>query len=161
MAEDFAFAFSTPEATVTASSGARTHLVSVRPKTTFNSITNRETFILDSVEILVTGNNPVLWELCVGQAITGASYADINTAYSAFEYSAGTISGSPAIVIASGYCAASATVKGAVARQIFSRYPITLDRAGAVRANGTVSLIVTGIGNTSATRGTINFREIR
>ena len=35
------FAFSTPEMTVTAASGSRTHIGSIRPKTTFNSITNR------------------------------------------------------------------------------------------------------------------------
>jgi len=160
--EDFAFAFAVPECTVTAASGARTHLLSLRPKTTFNSITNRETLLLDSVELFVTGNSPVYWELVLGQAITSPSYADVNATYSAFEYSnAGTLSGSPAIVIASGYVASGASIKQSVSRNISSRYPITLDRAGAVRANGTLTLLVTGIGGTSATRGSISFREIR
>lgn len=163
LAEDFAFRFSTPECTVTAGNGARTHLVSVRPKTTFNSITNRETFAVSSVDILVTGNSPVFWELCLGQAISGTTtFNDINTTYSAFEYNnAGTISGTPTLVIDSGYCAASNQNKTTVSRKTSLRYPITLDRAGAVRAMGTITLIVTGIGGSSATRAAINFEEIR
>lgn len=151
------------EGTVTASSGARTHILSVRPKTTFNSITNRIQFILEAVHLLVTGNNPVLWELCIGQAISGTTtYNDVNTTYSGFEYNtAGTISGSPALVIASGYCAATASTKGDVRADVVTRYPITLDAAGAVRALGTLSLIVTGIGGTSATRAVMNWKEVR
>ena len=41
------------------------------------------------------------------------------------------------------------------------RYPIALDRAGAVRANGTLSVLVTGIGGTSTCRTSINFKELR
>lgn len=159
--EDFAFAFSTPEATVTAANGSRTHLVSMRPKTTFNSITNREFFLIDSVDI-IAGANPVRWELCIGQALTTPTYADINTSYSGYEYvAAGTLSGSPGIVIASGYIATSASSRQSISKEIASRYPITLDRAGAVRDMGTLTLLVTGIGGTSACRASINFREIR
>lgn len=156
------FSFS-QEGTVTASSGARTHILSVRPKTTFNSIANRTKFVLESVEFLVTGNNPVLWELCIGQAISGTTtFNDVNATYSGFEYNtAGTISGSPTIVIQSGYVGATATNKGTASSVIGDRYPITLDQAGAVRALGTISLIVTGIGSTSATRAIMNWREIR
>jgi hypothetical protein len=155
--------FSTPEATVTAGNGTRTHLLSLRPKTTFNSITNRETFAVDSIEMTVTGNAPVYWELCLGQAISGTTtFNDINTTYSGFEYNtAGTLSGSPAIVVASGYVASATNAKESISRAISAQYPITLDRAGAVRANGTLTLVVTGIGANSATRGTINFKEIR
>lgn len=106
--EDIAGRGFTAEGTVTAASGARTHVLSLRPKATFNSIVNRIQMLLDSIEILA-GANPLLWELCIGQAITGASYSDVNTAYSGFEASnAGTPSGSPAIVIAAGYAQSSA-----------------------------------------------------
>jgi len=159
-AEGFTFA---AEGTVTASSGARTHILSVRPKTTFNSIVNRSKFIPETLTMLVTGVNPVLWELCLGQAISGTTaFNDVNATYSGFEYNtAGTISGSPAIVIASGYVGASATANGAVQTELVSRFPITLDVAGAVRALGTLSVIVTGIGGTSATRSSLNWRELR
>lgn len=151
------------EGTGTAGNGTRAHVLSVRPKTTFNSITNRSSFILDSIEIFVTGEFPIKWELCLGQAITGTTtYTDVNTTYSAFEYNtAGTISGTPAIVIASGYSVAKTGVGGTASYKSVQKYPITLDQAGAIRANGTLSLIATGIGGSSACRAIFNWREIR
>lgn len=128
VATDAGFNF-VAEGTVTAGSDARTHILSVRPKTTFNSITNRVKFILENIEILVTGNSPVLWELCIGQAITGTTtYNDVNATYSTFEFNtAGTISGSPAIVVTGGYSAATNQAKTAISRNLNNRYPISLD----------------------------------
>lgn len=162
-ADDIGYAFSTPEGLVTAASGARTALLSLRPKTTFNSITNRVRLRLNEVALLVTGNQPVLWELCVGSTFSVApTFADVNTAHSSAEYSSapGTLDAA-GLVIASGYVGASAQVKGTQAPQISSRYPITLNRAGAVRANGTLTLVVTGLGGTSATRAMLSFTEVR
>lgn len=149
--------------TATAVNNTRTHALSIRPKTTFNGIVNRINFLLESIDVLVTGNSPVLWELCVGQAISGTTtYSDINTAHSGFESNtAGTISGSPAIVIAAGLVGASTQNKGSVSKDILNRYPITLDAAGAVRALGTLTVDVTGIGADSACRVVMNTREIR
>lgn len=149
-------------ANVTAGSGTDTHLMSIRPKTTFNSIENRTKIIFIEVELLVTGANPVQWKLCLGQALTTPSYADVNTAYSAMEYdTAGTLSGTPAIVINSGYVAASTQVKGVITSVIKTRYNITLDADGNNRDLGTLTLLVQGIGGTSATYGALKWREIR
>jgi hypothetical protein len=147
----------------TAGSGARTHLLSVRPKTTFNGVANRSKFVLEGVSLLVTGSSPVKWELVLGQAISGTtSFTDANLLYSAFEFNtAGTISGSPTIVIDAGYVGASAQTKGSQDTKAILRYPITLNAAGAVRSLGTISLIVTGIGGNSACQGDLNWREIR
>jgi hypothetical protein len=147
---------------VTAASGARTHLLSMRPKTTFNSITNRVEFVLEDIEVLVTGSQPVYWELCLGQALTTPTYNPVNSTYSAFEYAAAqTLSGDPAIVFASGFCAASVQAKTSIERNVKNRYPITLNAAGAVRDMGTLTLLVTGIGGTSACRAQIHHRELR
>jgi hypothetical protein len=151
------------EGTATAGSGVRTHLLSVRPKTTFNSITNHSKIGVIEVDVLVTGNNPVLWELCIGQAISGTTtYNDINNTYSSMEYNtAGSLAGNPSVVIDSGYVSASNQTKGTTSMTLTQRYPITLDSSGAVRNLGTLTLLVTGIGNSSACRGLIKFREIR
>lgn len=151
------------EGTVTAGSGAPTHILSVRPKTTFNSIANRSTFRLESVDFLVTGASPIKWELCLGQAISGTTaFNDANATYSGFEYNtAGTISGTPALVIQSGYVAATNQSRGASTTKSAMKYPITLDVAGAVRAMGTLSLVVTGIGGASACRASMNWKELR
>lgn len=151
------------EGTGTAGSSARAHILSVRPKTTYNSITNRIKYILDSIDILVTGSNPIYWEVVLGQAISGTTtYTDVNTTYSGFEYNtAGTISGSPSLVILSGYTAASVQTKTATTKSINQKYPITLNAAGAARALGTISIIATGLGGTSACRACFNWREVR
>jgi hypothetical protein len=163
-ATDLGYPVSTPEGTVTAGNGTRTPILAIRPRTTFNSLTNRSLFVLNDVDILVTGNNPILWELCVGVTYSAPpTYGNINATYSAYEYgTGGTYSTlSSGLVIASGYCPATASTKQAVKEQTSQRYPITLNRAGAVRDMGTLSLLVTGIGGTSASRATMNFIEIR
>lgn len=163
LSDDMAYQFSTPEQTVSAGSGAATHILSLRPLTTFNSITNRSLIVLNSVEIVVTGSFPVLWQLCIGSTFSaGPTYASVNGTYSAAQYSSavGTLS-AVGLPILSGYVASSASNKQAVSGRVSQRYPITLDRAGAVRANGTLSLNVTGLGGASATRALFNFSEIR
>lgn len=151
------------DASVTAASGAKTHLISIQPKTTFNSITNRSKIILDSVDIIVRGNNPVHYDICIGDVLTGTTtFTDVNTTYSAAQYNtAGTTSGSPSIIIYSGHIPASATVKGSASQDLIVKYPITLDVAGAARALGRITVLVTGLGGTSLVEGVINWTEVR
>jgi len=162
-ADDQGYVFATPEGTVTAASGARTALLSLRPATTFNSITNRARIRVEEVNILVTGNQPVFFELCLGATFSAApTFAAVNSTYSSTEYTSapGTLSG-VGLVIASGYVGASTQSKTPIAAQIAARYPLSLDAAGAQRALGTLTVLVSGIGGTSATRASINFTEIR
>lgn len=153
----------TVEGTVTAGNGADTHILSIRPKTTFNALSNRIKVVLDSVDVVVTGNSPVLWKLVIGQALTAPTYADVNATYSCMEAlaGAGTLSGTPALTILSGYVAATAQNKGTTNKNVSSKITITLNAAGAVRANGTVTVLVQGIGATSACRVALNWRELR
>lgn len=147
---------------VTAASGARTHLLSVRPRTTFGGFTNRVKIIETEIEITVTGNSPVSWEMCVGQAITGTTtFTNVNTNHSAIEYNtAGTISGTPTLVIDRGYVPSTNQNKGAQSRVISVKVPITLDAAGAQRLNGTISLVATGLGGNSLTYTVLKWIEI-
>lgn len=59
------YVFSTPETTATAGNGTRVPLLAIRPKTTYNTIPNRELFVAQSVSIAVTGANAIYWELVV------------------------------------------------------------------------------------------------
>lgn len=140
-----------------------THVISLRPKLTFNGITNRARVTYIDAEIFNTGNFAVYWQLVIGQAITGTTtFNDVNTTYSTVEYNtAGTISGSPAIVIDGGWIPASGGSKGVTNTTVASRYPITLDAAGNQRLNGTLSLILTSTSGTQTCYGAIKFREIR
>lgn len=148
---------------VTAANGADTHILSIRPKTTYNSITNRTKIVIQDIDIVVTGNSSIIWKLAIGQAISGTTtFADVNTTYSSMEYNtAGTLSGSPALVLDSGFIASSNNSKGNVQNAISARVPLTLDAAGAVRANGTLTLMVQGIGGTSACQASICWIELR
>ena len=161
-AEGFFNSFSTQNVAITAASGARTHVLSLRPSLTFNSITNRYKLEINTVNVNVDGANPVFWELVIGQALAGASYAAVNAKYSATDIDvAGTLSGSPTLVIASGYVASSNQSKSSVSADAKIFFPLTLDQAGAVRANGTVSLLATGIAGASAMNASINFAEVK
>lgn len=163
--EDTAAATFSVEGTATAGNNARAHILSIQPSTTFNSIANRAKFVMDSFDIIVTGNTAIYWELVLGQAISGTTaFTAVNANYSSFEYNtAGTISGNPGLVIASGYVNATAQAKGVTSAKSSNRYPITLNAAGALRADnfGRMTMLVTGLGATSACRCAFNWREIR
>lgn len=149
-------------ANITAGNGTSTHAISIRPKTTFNSITNRVDYRAFHIDMAVLGNNPVRWKLCIGQALTTPTYNDVNTTYSSMEYAAGqTLSGSPTIVIESGTIPSGGQFKGSLKENIPFKYPITLDAAGAVRDMGTLTLLIEGVGGTSSTDCYIGFKEIR
>ena len=140
-----------------------THMLSLRPRTTFNSITNRTRVAYIDVEIYNAGNQPVQWQLCVGQALSGTTtYNNVNTTYSSSEYNVlGTLSGSPAIVIDGGFVASAGGAKGVTNTAIISRYPITLDAAGLHRMMGTLTLKATSLSGTQTVYASIKFREIR
>jgi hypothetical protein len=101
--------------------------------------------------------------VCIGDVITGTTtFNDVNGTYSAMQYNTlGTTSGSPSIIMYSGHVPASAATRGAISENIQIKYPITLDAAGAARALGRVTVLVTGLGGTSDVEGVINWTEIR
>lgn len=148
---------------VTAANGAATHALSIRPKQLFNGITNRATVYFIEIDLLVTGNSPVEWQLVLGQAISGTTtYTDVNTIYSSVEYNTvGAVSGLPAIVMDESYVPASNQSKGQGQMNLSFRYPITLNAAGVARPLGTISLLVAGIGAASDCRGALKWTEVR
>jgi hypothetical protein len=140
-----------------------THMLSLRPQLTFNGIANRTRVAYIDVEIYNAGNQAVQWQLCIGQAIsTITTFNPVNTLYSSSEYNvAGTLSGSPAIVIDGGYIAASGGAKGVTNTVIASRYPISLNAAGSHRSLGTLTLKATALSGSQTVYASIKFREIR
>lgn len=149
-------------ASVTAANNNRTHLLSVRPRLLYNGFTTRSKIIETEIEITVTGNSPVFWEMCIGQAISGTTtFNNVNTAHSTMEFNtAGTISGTPTLVIDRGYVPATNQNKGSQSRVVSVKVPITLDAAGAHRLNGTISVVVTGVSGKSLTYGVLKWIEI-
>jgi hypothetical protein len=159
----FGYTFAQDTGLVAVGTGAGKHLLSLRPKLTFNGITNRARVAYIDVEVYNSGNQPIKWELCVGQTISGTTtFNDVNTTYSGTEYNIlGTLSGSPSIIIDSGYTEASRSAKTVTNTAIVSRYPITLDRAGAHRSLGTLTLKAISLSGTQNVYAVTKFREIR
>lgn len=156
-------AASTPSISITAASGARTHAISVRPKLLFNALTNRASVVLESFELLVTGNSPVYWELCIGAALSAITWANTNTLFSGVEHTtAATFTNlTNGLVIQSGYVPATSQTKGSIEVQLPIQFPLTLDRAGANRNLGTLTLLVTGLGGASACQASMVLYEVR
>jgi hypothetical protein len=158
----FGYTFETKANVTSSTSGVQ--LMTLRPKTTFNSITNRMRVAYIDVEIFNTGssNQHCLWELCVGQEITGGTWADVNSTYSSVEVNTGaTLSGSPAIVIDAGWASVGANSSLVINTAVLSRYPMTLNQAGANRTMGSLTLKVTSFSGTPVIYGGVKFREIR
>jgi hypothetical protein len=158
----FGYTFQQDSGAISVDTGG-THMLSLRPKTTFNSITNRTRVAFIDVEVYNAGNQPIQWQLCIGQALTGTTtYNNVNTTYSSSEYNIlGTLSGNPTVVIDGGYVASSGGAKGVTNTAIISRYPITLDAAGLHRSLGTLTLKAKSISGTQIIYASIKFREIR
>lgn len=156
----FGYTFQTYASVTAAITG--TQAFTLRPKTTFNGITNRMRVAYIDVEVYNAGNQGVRWELCIGQAITGGTWADVNTAYSGTQVNTGaTLSGSPAVVIDAGWVPATGSSQGLSNTSIISRYPITLDASGNQRTMGSISLVLTALSGTQACNAGIKYREIR
>jgi hypothetical protein len=161
---ELGYSFSTPRVASNAGNMVRNHAFSIRPKTTFKGLTNREKFVFNQIDIINTGNSNVYWELCIGATFSAApTYADVNANYSAFEVGTGGTFGNltNGLVFASGFAVSQGNSRVQVAEVISNRYPITLDRAGAVRDMGTLTLLLTGITNSSACQSGCIFKEIR
>lgn len=161
----FGYTFSTAASIpISTTPGNSVQILTLRPKTTFNGITNRTRVAYIDVEMFLDGNGAIKWELLVGQAITGGTAADVNTTLSSSQIVTGaTLSGSPLAVIDAGYLSSSAQSQSVSNTAIISRYPITLDAAGAQRVNGSLTLKVTTISSVSTPTayGAVKFREIR
>jgi hypothetical protein len=159
----FAYRFSYDRATISAGSGTQTHAFSVRPKATFNGITNRMLLQPLNFRCMNLGSNPVLVEVYYGTTVGGApSWADMDATFSGLQVdTAGTPSGG--LKVASFWAASSTPANpGGAAPQVLdftARYPLTLDIAGTGFNHFTV--YVTGVGGASNCRPGLAWKEDR
>lgn len=155
------YQFAYNRAVVTAGNGTPAYAFSVRPKATFNSITNRSQLRPISFDCLVTGNYPVRLDVYYGTTVATPTWGDMDATYSAMQVdTAGTPSGGVKVMSfwASSTTAASAG-KAAVEKNFLARYPLTLDVAGTGYNNMTV--YVTAIGGTSTCYPGMIWEEVR
>lgn len=153
------YGFTYDRGSVTAGSGSQTYAFSLRPKSTYNSITNRMGLDITEFELAVSGNSAVLIEIYYNTTVGGTpSWTDVDTTYSAMQYdTAGTPSGG--FKVMSFVVASAATSKGAGYRDFNLRYPLVMDIAGTGYINMTV--YVTGLGGASACYPCVHWNEVR
>ena len=155
----FGYQFAYNRAVVTAGSGTQTYAFSIRPRATFNSITNRLWIRPLEFNCMVTGNQPVSMEIYYGTTIGGApSWGDAAGTSAALEVdTAGTPSGG--VKVAQLWVAASNQAKGESTKNFSVRYPLALDIAGT--GYNHITVYVTGIGGTSACYPGLAWEEVR
>ena len=136
----------------------RRPILSIRPKATFNSITNRGEVIPLGVSVF-TGAQNVFWELVYDGALTGASYASTN-ANSIVERDIAATAISGGIVIASGFVAAGGAggKGGGEKANITSKLVLGSNIAGDTFVP--LSLVVTAFTSTATVHGELSWKEL-
>jgi hypothetical protein len=113
--------------------------LSIRPKLTFQGRTNRSVMVIDYIEISNNSTSqPSGYVVSIGQVPTGAIWEDVNTSFSAFEFtdSAFNCSLATGITIAQNILPALSYIR--ITPDYF--YPISLSRAGANRNFGMITV---------------------
>ncbi len=135
---------------------ARRPVLSIRPKVTFNSITNRSRIEIEDLSILVGGNN-VFYELVFNGTLTGASFksAGANSVME-FDVAASAITGGT--VFGPGYAPAGVGHdRRVIGADVSARYPLTLDIAGTVPS--ILSVVATSFTGTATVMAALNWKE--
>ena len=137
----------------------RRPILSIRPKATFNSRTNRGLIVLSGYEA-TAATNAAFIEIVLGGTLTGAAFASLGTAsITEFDTAATAISGG--IVLDSGYVAAGAgAARAATSQSVDFRNPLVLSQIDALTATQTpLTLVATSLTGTSSVTASLNFFE--
>jgi len=135
-------------------------IISIRPKATFNSLTNRVPIIPSNVSV-VTNNQAALVSIILNPTLTGASWvsADTNSA-TEYDISATAISGGT--VVKQFYIAAGASLLGSVGSstvQAVRAIVLGLDIAGSTQ--DTIAVAVQSTAGNTTTFGQIDWQEFQ
>lgn len=121
---------------------------------------SRRPFVFDTITTngTVTWANPVLYKVVTGQALSSPAAAVSVSTYSAFETIIGGTSGSPTRVLSQGVVPATIQSKSVLPVGVGLKTPITLRHDGTQHNNGRFTVLVQGIGGTSAVHVIVNWK---
>jgi hypothetical protein len=124
-----------PGRSFTASNGATTiniatrrPILSVRPRTTFNSIVNRIYSDIKGCTFYVGSGADAFVEIVYGGTLTGAAFGNVDTSNSGMEFDVAATAITGGLVLDSFFASSSSE---AAVRDYLSKLPLTLDAAGA------------------------------
>lgn len=146
--EQVGYTFNQSVLNVTSAVTTRTHAISIRPKTLFNSQKNTNEFTIRDLSLFAINDQPIYWELVIGATLTTPNWIDVNNSYSATEYdTTGTFDNlTGGIVIKSGFLAGTNKDGVSLSSDVSLLYPLTLDKDGNNRELGTLTLLVQSLG---------------
>jgi hypothetical protein len=134
----------------------RRPILSIRPKTTFNSLENRVLIEPKSIELLAV-TNPVFYEVVYNGTLTNASFSNVDAGSSVeFDVAATAITGGT--VIRSGYVSAGIGNSSQVQTpELLNKLVLALDIAAT--AQDVLTIVATNIGNNPVAYGNITWME--
>lgn len=138
----------------------RRAVLSIRPKATFNSVTNRGTIYPQGAELLVT-TSPAYYEVVYGGTLGGTPSWTSAGANSIVEYDVAGTTVTGGEVLVAGYVSTTGTggnARGGATTSLLSKLPLVLDASGANPI--ALSIVVTGIGGTANSTAALNWREL-
>jgi hypothetical protein len=137
----------------------RRPILSIRPKATYNSLTNRAH--IDLEEIAVTAQtNAAYWELVIGGTLTGASFASVGAGSIAESDVAATAITGGVSIIKGFVVAGSGSSKGSSTGKLDLRGSLTISQINALAVTQPiVSLVCTSFSGTSNLSGAFNWHE--
>ncbi len=153
----YTFAASNGANFVSGIGSTRTALVSIRPKTTFNSITNRSKITVTDFDVLDNSAPAAFWELVYNGTLGGSpsfNSVDNNSGVN-FDVAGTTCTGGT--VLASGYIPGGGKTTSTIALNI--EIPFTLDFAGSTP--DTITLCVSSTSTNIAASGALRWTEVR
>jgi hypothetical protein len=149
--------FSTNNGITSISVTTRAPILSIRPKTTFNSLTNRSQIQVETIEIINISTANVFWELVYNGTLTGAAFADVDTTNSGVQRDVTASAITNGQVVASGYIGGGSKFSETV--PLTTVLPFTLDFAGTTP--DIYTLVVTSFGAAVSVNGTFIWSENR
>lgn len=153
------FPFTAPPTITTTAVTTRRPVLSIRPKATYNSRTNRA-HIEDLVFSLRATTNDSMYEIVVGGTLTGAAFTSVDTnSVAEYDTTATAISGGVAVVsgvVISG----SGSTAGITSRDADIRNPLVLSKIDGLTATQTpFSIVCTSFSGTSNVTALANWHE--
>ena len=138
-------------------------IISMRPRTIFNSITNRDLVIPKSFGI-VSEDATVRYEIILNGSLTGASFTHVDTTNSVVEFDVAATAITGGLVIASGFLTGGKdrNESGNVNEELMSKLLLSNDRAGTTTDILTIAIsIINSAGTASDCGGAFTWKEER
>ncbi|KKK54602.1 hypothetical protein LCGC14_3083050, partial [marine sediment metagenome] len=138
-------------------------IISIRPRTTFNSITNRGVVIPKSYSI-ASADTTIRYEIILNGSLTGASFADVDTTNSLVQVDVSATAISGGLVVDGGFLTGGKDKEesGHINEEIMSKLALVNDIAGTTTDILTIAIsIINSAGTASDCAGSFTWKEER